>query len=123
MLASFANDRAALEGEVVPEVELREFLDQAIRDHAVEEEDVRLLHELAAAAENVGAPPRRGRLGLTTPAAVELVARDRPEAARTLRRRAARALDRLKVYAVVWTDDSNWERWCSEQKGREIGAA
>ena len=123
MLASFANDRADLEGEVAPEVELCEFLDQAIRDHAVEEEDVRLLHELAAAAETVSAPPRRGRLGLTTPAAVELVARDHPQSARTLRRRAARSLDRLKIYAAVWTDDTRWERGCSEQKGREIGAA
>ncbi|MFE6648963.1 hypothetical protein ACFVJS_20525 [Nocardioides sp. NPDC057772] len=123
MLASVANDRAVLEGEIAPEVELREFLDQAIREHAVEEEDVRLLHELAAAAETVGAPPRRGRLGLTTPAAAELVARDHPEAARTLRRRAARSLDRLKVYAAVWIDDTSGARRCSEQKGREIGAA
>ncbi|MGY0387137.1 hypothetical protein ACWZJV_09225 [Nocardioides sp. WG-D5] len=123
MLGSVANDRAAVEGEVAPEVELREFLGLAIRDHAVEEEDVRLLHELAAAAETVRAPSRRGRLGLTTPAAVELVARDRPEAARTLRRRAVRSLDRLKVYAAVWTDDTSRQRWCSEQKGREIGAA
>lgn len=123
MLASFANDRAALEGEVAPEVELREFLDQAIRDHAVEKEDVHLLHELAAAAETVSAPPRRGRLGLTTPAAVELVARDYPKAARTLRRRAARSMDRLRAYATVWTDDASRERWCSERKGRENGAA
>lgn len=112
-LASIAGDRAALEEEVAPEVELREFLDQAVCDHAVAQEEVHLLRELAAAAEAVGAPLRRGRLGLTTPAAVELVARDHPEAARTLRRRAARSLDRLKVYAAGRTDDTS----------REIGAA
>lgn len=122
-LASAAGDRAALEREVAPEAELSEFLDQAIHDRAVDEDEVRLLRELAVAAEAVGAPMRRGRLGLTTPAAVELVAHDHPEAARTLRRRAARSLDRLKVYAAVWTDDTSQERGCSKQQGRAIGAA
>jgi hypothetical protein len=123
MLASVLGDRAVLAGEVAPEAELGEFLDQAIRDRAVDEDEVRLLRELAVAAEAVGAPMRRGRLGLTTPAAVDLVARDRPEAARTLRRRAARSLDRLKGYAAVWTDDTSQELGCSKQQGRAIGAA
>lgn len=123
MLASVADDRAALDGEVAPEAELGEFLDQAVRDHAVAEDEVRLLRELAAAAETVSAPLRRGRLGLTTPTAVELVARNHPEAARTLRRRAAHSLDCLKVYAAGWTDDTSLGRSRSEQKGRQIGAA
>lgn len=122
-LASVAGDQAVIDPPVAPDMELREFLDQAVLDHAVTEDEVRLLRELAAAAETAGAPLRRGRLGLTTPAAVELVAHHHPEAARTLRRRAARSLDRLKVYATVWTDDTSREHWRSEQKGRKIGAA
>lgn len=122
-LASAVGDQAPIETVTAPDVELREFLEQAVRDQAVGEDEVRLLLELAAAAETVGAPLRRGRLGLTTPAAVELVAHDHPEAARTLRRRAARSLDRLKVYAAAWTEDASRERWLSALKGREIGAA
>lgn len=118
------HDRAALEAEIWPEMELRELIDEAVFDHAVTEDEVRLLLELAAAADAVGAPLRRGRLGLTTPAAVELVARDHPEATRTLRRRAAFALDRLKVYAAACTDDISLGRWRAEQqRGGEDGAA
>lgn len=124
MLASAVHDQAATEPAVAPDAELREFLDQAVLDQAVSEDDRCLLHELAAAAEIVGAPLRRGRLGLTTPAAVELVARDHPEAVRTLRRRAACALDRLKVYAAACADDISLDRWCAEQQsGDDVGAA
>jgi hypothetical protein len=123
-LASAAGDRAAVRPEVSPDAELREFLEQAVRDKAASEDEVRLLRDLAAAAESVDAPPRRGRLGLTTPAAVELVAYDYPEATRTLRRRAAHALDRLKVYAVACTDEVSLDRWrANQQSGGEVGAA
>ncbi|WP_141779334.1 hypothetical protein [Nocardioides albertanoniae] len=123
-LASGAGDRESPEAEVAPEVELGEFFDEAVRDHAIAEDEVRLLCELAASAETVGAPLHRGRLGLTTPAAVELVAHDHPEAARTLRRRAAHALDRLKTYAAACTDDISLDRWRADhQGGDEVGAA
>lgn len=122
-LGRAADHRAAVEPEVAPTVELREFLDQAVLDRAVTEDEVRLLLELAVRAETNGAPLRRGRAGLTTPAVVELTAHNHREAARTLRRRAARALDRLKHYAAAWTEDTSQESWRSEQKGREVGAA
>lgn len=122
-LATAVDDRAVVEPVVAPDVELREFLDQAVVDRAVTEEEVRLLLELAVIAEALHAPLRRGRLGLTTPAAVELIAHHHRDAARTLRRRAARSLDRLKDYAAAWTDDTSLERWRSEQKGRGVGAA
>lgn len=122
-LASTAGHRAAVEPVVAPDIELREFLDQAVLDCAVSEDEVCLLRQLAAAAETVGAPLRRGRLGLTTPAAVELVARDHPEASRTLRRRAAHALDRLTIYAVACIDDVSLDRWRANQQRGEVGAA
>lgn len=79
------------------------FVGLAIADGAVDEDQVTFLHDLAIAADAVDAPSHRGRLGLTTPAAVELVARDRPQAARTLRRRASQALDQLRAYAASGT--------------------
>lgn len=122
-LASSVGDWAALEVVVAPEEELREFLDQALLDQAVTEDDVRLLCDLAAAAKTVDAPSRRGRLGLTTPAAVELVAHDHREAARTLRRRAAHALDRLKIYAAACAGDVSLAGWRAEQQRSRAGAA
>jgi hypothetical protein len=61
--------------------------------------DASLLQRLTAAADEQSAPARRGRAGLTSPAVVEHVARNRPMSARSVRRRASMLIDRLGRYA------------------------
>ncbi|MGH3497453.1 MAG: hypothetical protein ACRDP1_08315 [Nocardioidaceae bacterium] len=61
--------------------------------------DASLLQQLAEAAFEHSAAARRGRAGLTAPAVVESVTRDRPVSARSVRRRAAILMDRLRRYA------------------------
>lgn len=81
-------------------VEVWDFFDDAVRDGVVKNGDVSLLLEVATAADDVDAPLRRGRAGLTTPAVADRVARGRSESARTVRRRVSRVLDRLAAYAA-----------------------
>lgn len=61
--------------------------------------DASLLERLAVTAEEQSAPARRGRAGLTSPAVVEQVARNRPVSARSVRRHASRLMDGLARYA------------------------
>lgn len=98
--------------------ELVEVLDAALRDNAVEGLDIWLLHELAVAATADDAPLRRGRCGLTSPALVDTIARLRPEAARTLRRRVGSAVDQLAAYVGVCLDDERLTRWRAEHPPR-----
>lgn len=94
-----------------PARELLEFLDIALRDHAIEAFDAWLLHELATEATALAAPLRRGRCGLASPAVIQRVASKRPESARTLRRRVARVLDNLAAYSLASTDEARLGRW------------
>jgi hypothetical protein len=96
---------------VDPYDELVEVLDAGLRDNAVEGLDIWLLHELAVAANAERAPMRRGRCGLTSPVLVDALARLRPEAARTLRRRVGTAVDRLGAYVDCWQDDARLAQW------------
>lgn len=107
------DERAVLVEPMEPdaEYEVLELLDAALRDHAIEGFDIWLLHELATEASAVAAPMRRGRCGLTSPSVVERVARIRPEAARTLRRRVCKAIDQLREYAAARTDDDLLAQW------------
>lgn len=92
-------------------IEASRFMDEALRNRAIEAGDIWLLHELAIAAQILSAPLRRGRCGLTSPAVVALVAEPRPEAPRTLRRRAAKALDRLTAYVAIRDDPDLVTQW------------
>jgi len=94
-----------------PNEELVEAFDAALRDNAIEGFDIWLLHELATVATAEAAPLRRGRCGLTSPAVVEEVSRRRPEAARTLRRRACKALDQLAAYVEARLDEKRLAAW------------
>jgi len=98
--------------------ELVEVFDAALRDHALEGLDIWLLHELAVAATAEEAPMRRGRCGLTSPAVVDAIARLRPEAARTLRRRVGNVVDQLAAYVDVCLDDERLTRWRAEHPPR-----
>lgn len=88
-----------------------ELLRSACLDDVLVGFDVRLVWDLAVEASKVDAPSHRGRLGLTTPAVVEAVARHRRQAPRTLRRRATNALDRLREYAVAREDPDTFDAW------------
>lgn len=107
------DERAVLAEPMEPDAdyEMLELLDAALRDHAIEGFDIWLLHELATEATALAAPMRRGRCGLTSPEVVARVARVRPEAARTLRRRVGKTLDELKAYAAARTDDAQLAQW------------
>lgn len=87
-----------------PEAEVWDFFDDAIRDGVVGLGEVSLLLAVATVADDVGAPLRRGRAGLTTPAVADRVAQGRSESARTVRRRVCGVLDRLTEYAARRTE-------------------
>lgn len=78
-----------------PREQLIELLRRALDSGALSDQDRGLLLDLALAANLADAPLRRGRAGLTTPSVAQLVSEDHALAARTIRRRAANALDRL----------------------------
>lgn len=78
-----------------PREQLIELLRRALESGALSDQDRDLLLDLALAANLAGAPLRRGRAGLTTPSIAQLVSQDHALAARTIRRHAADALDRL----------------------------
>lgn len=75
--------------------------------------DLHLVEELARIAHDLGAPAHRGRMGLTSPAVVAVAESQQGVSARTLRRRASDALDRLGEFAQVRDDPellAAWER-------------
>lgn len=78
-----------------PREQLVDLLRRALDSGALTDQDRDLLLDLAIAANLADAPLRRGRAGLTTPSVAQLVSEDRALAARTIRRHAANALDRL----------------------------
>jgi hypothetical protein len=78
-----------------PREQLIELLRRALDSGALSDQDRGLLLDLALAANLADAPLRRGRAGLTTPSVAQLVSEEHALAARTIRRHAANALDRL----------------------------
>lgn len=92
-------------------VEASRFMEEALRSRAIDARDIWLLHELAIAAHALSAPLRRGRCGLTSPSVVDRVAESRPEASRTLRRRATKALDKLAAYVAIRDDPDLVAQW------------
>jgi len=116
------DQRAVLVAPAEPDAyeELIEIFDIALRDNAIEGLDLWLLHELATVATAEAAPLRRGRCGLTTPAVVEMAAGRRPEAPRTLRRRASKALDALAAYVEARSDEQSLARWRTRHPWRPV---
>lgn len=80
--------------------ELDDILRRALACGALTDADRDLLLDLAHAAHRIGAPLRRGRAGLTAPSVAQMVSEDHGLAARTVRRHAADALD--KVSGLGW---------------------
>lgn len=90
-------------------------LDQVLADArtcgGVSEVDLRLLLDLAVAADSAVTPIRHGRGGLMAPAASEVVAGQLGVTSRTVRRRARRSLDALRDLAMR-------DEWSSPQVSR-----
>ena len=82
-----------------PREQLSELLRRALDSGSLSDQDRGLLLDLAVAANLADAPIRRGRAGLTTPSVSQLISEDHTLAARTIRRRAANALDQLEKVA------------------------
>ncbi len=93
--------------EVDPFDQVTELLADAMNDGVIEDFDAWLIVELARVAHLVGAPAHRGRMGLTTPDVVEVVAESVRLSTRTLRRRAVKAVDRIAEYVAV-REDPEW---------------
>ncbi|WP_162802124.1 hypothetical protein [Ornithinimicrobium murale] len=81
-----------------PERELTELLEDAAATGALTREDRTLLLDVAREAARLNVPARRGRGGLMTPSVAELVAEDFEASARTVRRRAAKAVTNLAAF-------------------------
>jgi len=75
--------------------QLSDLLRRALDSGRLSDVDRDLLIDLAHAAQQVGAPLRRGRAGLTTPSVAQMVQDNHAMASRTIRRHAADALDVL----------------------------
>ncbi|WP_256841750.1 hypothetical protein [Ornithinimicrobium cryptoxanthini] len=81
-----------------PECELAALLEDAVEMGALTREDRALLMDVAHEAARLNVPARRGRGGLMTPSVAELVADDYAASARTVRRRAAKAVTDLEAF-------------------------
>lgn len=88
-----------------------ELLKAALLDGAVVPFDLDLLWQLAQAADSLGAPAHRGRMGLTSPAVIEAFSEQMHLNARSVRRRVSEVLDRLQGYASVRDDVEALARW------------
>lgn len=91
-------DMPGPDGGPDPERELVEFLEDAAAIGALTREDRALLMDVAHEAARLNVPARRGRGGLMTPSVAELVAEDYEASARTVRRRAAKAVTDLEAF-------------------------
>lgn len=94
-LWGFLDARDPRPGPATAEAELEEVFEQAVRAGVVTASDCDLLRGLADAADRAGGGARRGQGGLTARDASETVAQQWGVSARTVRRRAGRALHAL----------------------------
>lgn len=83
----------------------------AMEDKAIETFDCCFIRFLAEVAHEMDAPVHRGRAGLTSPAVIERLAWHVHLSPRALRTRVAKALDRLREYAMVREDPERLAQW------------
>jgi hypothetical protein len=104
-------DLTAPDPEPFADYTLLELLKAALIDGAVVPFDLDLLWQLAQAADRLGAPVHRGRMGLTSTAVIQAFSEQMHLNARSVRRRAGEVLDRLQAYASVRDDAEALARW------------
>lgn len=114
----------AVAGEVEEDSfwQVTELMMEAMDDHVVGVFDAWLIEELSRVAHYTGAPGRRGRQGLTTPAVVAIVAEQVRLSPRGLRRRAGKALDRLGEYVAVRDDPAQFAVWKAQHPAGSLTA-
>lgn len=81
--------------------ELNDLLQRAIDSGRLSAADRDLLMDLARVAERIDAPGRRGRGGLMTPSVTQMVEEAHATASRTIRRRAASAIEAVGEVARI----------------------
>lgn len=81
--------------------ELNDLLQRAIDSGRLSAADRDLLMDLARVAERIYAPGRRGRGGLMTPSVTQMVEEAHAMASRTIRRRAASAIEAVGEVARI----------------------
>ncbi|GAB3854576.1 hypothetical protein GCM10028801_08930 [Nocardioides maradonensis] len=91
-----------------------ELFRSAYRAYAISGFDYWLLWILAEEADRQDAAAHRGRMGLTSPSVVEVVARDAALSARSLRTHAAKAIDRLRAFAEAREDPARFAEWTAQ---------
>lgn len=114
------NEIPCVEPEPDPGPVLAELFHNGLEERAINGLDFWLLWALAAEADRQDAPARRGRSGLTAPAVVEAVAAEANLAPRSLRKRAARALDRLVEYVDARDDPKQYAQWKAQHRERKL---
>lgn len=100
-----------IEPQVDPGPVVVELFHSAYRAYAITGFDYWLLWTLAQEADYQGAAAHRGRMGLTSPSVVEVVAADAALSARSLRTHAAKAIDRLRAFADAREDPVRFGEW------------
>lgn len=111
------------EAEDDPFWQVTELLMEAMDDNVVGVFDAWLIGELARVAYASGAPGRRGRVGLTTPSVVEIVAQHVHLSTRGLRRRAVKAVDRIGEYLAVREDPARFAVWKARHPASSLRAS
>lgn len=114
------DDLASVEPEDDPGPLLAEIFHLGHEEAAINGLDYWLLWALAAEADRQCVPAHRGRMGLTAPAVVEAVAAEANLAPRSLRKRAARALDRLTEYVTARDDPQRYAEWKAQHRPCEL---
>jgi hypothetical protein len=109
-----------VEPEADPGPVLTELFQTGLEEGAINGLDYWLLWALAAEADRQNVPAHRGRLGLTAPSVVEAIAAEANLAPRSLRKRAARALDRLVEYVEARDDSKRYAEWKAQHRCREL---
>lgn len=92
------NAPTVVSDEPAPEAVLRAIVEPMLRDGALTVDDLGILASAASHADWINAP-MRGRAGVTTPDALEVLTWLEPTKARTMRRTVGRLLDRIAEYA------------------------
>lgn len=96
---------------------------EAMDVNAIHIFDAVLLGDLARVAAELNVGARRGRMGLTTPAVVDVVAECVHLSSRAIRRRASAALDRLAEYVSVRDDQAKFLVWRAQHPTCQVTAA
>jgi hypothetical protein len=96
---------------------------EAMDVNAIHVFDATLLGDLARGAAELDVGWHRGRMGLTSPAVVDVAAKGVHLSSRAIRRRASLALDRLTEYVLVRDDEARFAVWRAQHPTCQVTPA